>query len=60
MNVKNMVWQDEDRVIAVMFYHDNMKAKSKIAPRCKPATIESSAKSLCFREKLETGQGHTE
>lgn len=30
MNVKNMVWQDGDRIITVVFSHDKVKAKSQI------------------------------
>ncbi len=30
MNVKNMVWQDGDRVISPMFSHDEVKSKSQL------------------------------
>jgi hypothetical protein len=30
INVKNMVWQDEDKIISITFSHDKVKAKSQI------------------------------
>ncbi|MDA8745242.1 outer membrane protein assembly factor BamE [Rubripirellula amarantea] len=30
IDMKNMVWQDEDKIISITFSHDKVKAKSQI------------------------------
>jgi hypothetical protein len=30
IDMKNMVWQDEDKIISITFLHDKVKAKSQI------------------------------